>query len=193
MNEPVSLIFALNYLNFFTKATPLSKTVTLSMSADIPLGKHFSLDFIQGFTRVDSKLSIPVLMWLFIPFFFSGGVQDCWHGTCQILPGTEDWWRGFLSRFTAEPGGKTEKQLTGTLFVWYDGISWCLIITLGFLMPSFLMRFTVGRVLSLTSSQWLWVLKLLCFDSDVLSCWLRSKQLVLVSALVHNLFCPLSW
>lgn len=38
MNEPVQLIFALNYLNFFTKATPLSKTVTLSMSADIPLG-----------------------------------------------------------------------------------------------------------------------------------------------------------
>lgn len=40
MNEPVQLIFALNYLNFFTKATPLSKTVTLSMSADIPLGKR---------------------------------------------------------------------------------------------------------------------------------------------------------
>lgn len=40
MNEPVQLIFALNYLNFFTKATPLSKTVTLSMSADIPLGKE---------------------------------------------------------------------------------------------------------------------------------------------------------
>ena len=39
MNEPVQLIFALNYLNFFTKATPLSKTVILSMSADIPLGQ----------------------------------------------------------------------------------------------------------------------------------------------------------
>lgn len=42
MNEPVQLIFALNYLNFFTKATPLSKTVTLSMSADIPLGMNQS-------------------------------------------------------------------------------------------------------------------------------------------------------
>lgn len=42
MNEPVQLIFALNYLNFFTKATPLSKTVTLSMSADIPLGEAAS-------------------------------------------------------------------------------------------------------------------------------------------------------
>lgn len=39
MNEPVQLTFALRYLNFFTKATPLSPTVTLSMSADVPLGK----------------------------------------------------------------------------------------------------------------------------------------------------------
>ncbi|TKC45510.1 hypothetical protein EI555_019745 [Monodon monoceros] len=37
MNEPVQLTFALRYLNFFTKATPLSPTVTLSMSADVPL------------------------------------------------------------------------------------------------------------------------------------------------------------
>lgn len=39
MNEPVQLTFALRYLNFFTKATPLSPTVILSMSADVPLGK----------------------------------------------------------------------------------------------------------------------------------------------------------
>ncbi|XP_045140229.1 proliferating cell nuclear antigen-like [Echinops telfairi] len=37
MNEPVQLTFALRYLNFFTKATPLSSTVTLSMSADVPI------------------------------------------------------------------------------------------------------------------------------------------------------------
>lgn len=42
MNEAVSLTFALRYLNFFTKATPLSPQVTLSMSQDVPLGK-FSL------------------------------------------------------------------------------------------------------------------------------------------------------
>lgn len=35
--EPVSLTFALRYLNFFTKATPLSGTVTISMSNDVPL------------------------------------------------------------------------------------------------------------------------------------------------------------
>ncbi|XP_035613181.2 proliferating cell nuclear antigen-like [Oncorhynchus keta] len=43
MNEPVQLIFALNYLNFFTKATPLSKTVILSMSADIPLVVEYKI------------------------------------------------------------------------------------------------------------------------------------------------------
>ena len=41
MNEAVSLTFALHYLNFFTKATPLSPQVTLSMSQDVPLGKSF--------------------------------------------------------------------------------------------------------------------------------------------------------
>lgn len=37
MNNAVSLTFALRYLNFFTKATPISPQVTLSMSADVPL------------------------------------------------------------------------------------------------------------------------------------------------------------
>ncbi|XP_030626995.1 proliferating cell nuclear antigen-like [Chanos chanos] len=43
MNEPVQLIFALNYLNFFTRATPLSRTVTLSMSADVPLVVEYKI------------------------------------------------------------------------------------------------------------------------------------------------------
>ncbi|KAL0595404.1 Proliferating cell nuclear antigen, partial [Plecturocebus cupreus] len=43
MNEPVQLTFALRYLNFFTKATPLSSTVTLSMSADVPLAEITSV------------------------------------------------------------------------------------------------------------------------------------------------------
>jgi len=37
IEEPVSLTFALRYLNFFTRATSLSATVTLSMSKDVPL------------------------------------------------------------------------------------------------------------------------------------------------------------
>ncbi|TEA26209.1 hypothetical protein DBR06_SOUSAS18110049, partial [Sousa chinensis] len=43
MNEPVRLTFALRYLNFFTKATPLSPTVTLSMSADVPLVVEYKI------------------------------------------------------------------------------------------------------------------------------------------------------
>ena len=37
MEEPVELQFALRYLNFFTKATPLSSSVTISMSPNIPV------------------------------------------------------------------------------------------------------------------------------------------------------------
>nr|BAE47145.1 proliferating cell nuclear antigen [Polyandrocarpa misakiensis] len=37
ISEPVQLTFAIKYLNMFTKATPLSPTVSLSMSNDIPL------------------------------------------------------------------------------------------------------------------------------------------------------------
>lgn len=37
LENPVELTFALRYLNFFTKATPLSSSVTLSMSKDVPL------------------------------------------------------------------------------------------------------------------------------------------------------------
>lgn len=38
MSEPVALTFALRYLNFFTKATSLADSVTISMSKDVPLG-----------------------------------------------------------------------------------------------------------------------------------------------------------
>lgn len=37
LQEPVTQTFALRYLNFFTKATPLSGQVTLSLSSDVPL------------------------------------------------------------------------------------------------------------------------------------------------------------
>lgn len=37
MEEPVELSFALRYLNFFTKATPLSGRVILSMSPEVPV------------------------------------------------------------------------------------------------------------------------------------------------------------
>jgi proliferating cell nuclear antigen len=42
MDEPVDLTFALRYLNFFTKATPLAGQVQLSMSPDVPLVVQYS-------------------------------------------------------------------------------------------------------------------------------------------------------
>ncbi|GJY13639.1 proliferating cell nuclear antigen [Tanacetum coccineum] len=35
MIEPVSLTFALRYMNSFTKASPLSSTVTISLSSEL--------------------------------------------------------------------------------------------------------------------------------------------------------------
>jgi proliferating cell nuclear antigen len=37
MQEPVELNFALRYLNFFTKATPVSHQVVICMSPDVPM------------------------------------------------------------------------------------------------------------------------------------------------------------
>lgn len=43
MQEPVSLTFALRYLNSFTKATPLSATVTISLSPDLPVVVEYKI------------------------------------------------------------------------------------------------------------------------------------------------------
>ncbi|XP_046747773.1 proliferating cell nuclear antigen [Diprion similis] len=43
MQEPVSLTFACRYLNSFTKATPLSAQVQLSMSSDVPLVVEYKI------------------------------------------------------------------------------------------------------------------------------------------------------
>jgi len=44
LEEPVSQSFALRYLNMFTKSTPLSKTVTISMSPDVPLVIEYPIE-----------------------------------------------------------------------------------------------------------------------------------------------------
>jgi proliferating cell nuclear antigen len=44
MDEPVELTFAMRYLNFFCKAAPLSPTVTLSLSKDVPLVVEFKIE-----------------------------------------------------------------------------------------------------------------------------------------------------
>ena len=43
LQEPVSLTFALRYLNFFTKATPMSEQVTLSLSKEVPLAVEYQV------------------------------------------------------------------------------------------------------------------------------------------------------
>lgn len=43
MQEPVSLTFALRYLNSFTKATPLSETVTISLSSELPVVVEYKI------------------------------------------------------------------------------------------------------------------------------------------------------
>lgn len=43
MEEPLEQSFALRYLSMFTRATTLSKTVTLSMSRDVPLVVDYSV------------------------------------------------------------------------------------------------------------------------------------------------------
>lgn len=43
MNEPVSLTFALRYMNSFTKATPLSNTVTISLSSELPVVIEYNI------------------------------------------------------------------------------------------------------------------------------------------------------
>ncbi|GMI84094.1 A. THALIANA PROLIFERATING CELL NUCLEAR ANTIGEN 2, proliferating cell nuclear antigen 2 [Hibiscus trionum] len=43
MNEPVSLTFALRYMSSFTKATPLSSTVTISLSSELPVVVEYKI------------------------------------------------------------------------------------------------------------------------------------------------------
>lgn len=67
MNQAVTLTFALRYLNYFTKASPISSQVTLSMSADVPLG--------------NSVLTVAVLTmwrpeWMFFFFFILSVLLD---------------------------------------------------------------------------------------------------------------------
>jgi proliferating cell nuclear antigen len=43
IKEPVSLSFPLRYLNSFTKATPLSSSVIISMSHDLPMVVEYKI------------------------------------------------------------------------------------------------------------------------------------------------------
>jgi proliferating cell nuclear antigen len=51
LQEAVSLTFALRYLNWFTRATPLAGQVTLSMSKDVPLVVEYRVGDDMGHIR----------------------------------------------------------------------------------------------------------------------------------------------
>jgi len=51
LQEAVTLTFALRYLNYFTKATPLSGQVTLSMSKEVPLVVEYRIGEDLGHIR----------------------------------------------------------------------------------------------------------------------------------------------
>lgn len=98
MNQAVTLTFALRYLNFFTKATPLSAQVSLSMSQDVPLGRY---SFHRLTFHPQTGNSCTVLWTILIHLahylyrIFSGWIQNCWHGIPKILPSSKDrrnWW-----------------------------------------------------------------------------------------------------
>jgi proliferating cell nuclear antigen len=44
VSEPVTLSFALRYLNSFAKATPLAPSVTLSMSKELPIVVNYTIE-----------------------------------------------------------------------------------------------------------------------------------------------------
>uniref|UniRef100_A0A061R8G7 DNA sliding clamp PCNA n=1 Tax=Tetraselmis sp. GSL018 TaxID=582737 RepID=A0A061R8G7_9CHLO len=50
LQDPVNLTFALRYLNSFAKATPLSPTVTLSMSKELPITVEYRIQD-MGFVK----------------------------------------------------------------------------------------------------------------------------------------------
>lgn len=86
MNEPVQLIFALNYLNFFTKATPLSKTVTLSMSADIPLGEAARGGPMESHVMVPVVVSLILMFLLCLSTVVEYKIADMGHVKYYLAP-----------------------------------------------------------------------------------------------------------
>lgn len=62
LNEPVSLTFALRYLNSFSKATPLSNQVQLSLSKELPIVVEYrvaDLGYVRYFLAPSALLLLP--------------------------------------------------------------------------------------------------------------------------------------
>lgn len=179
MNEPVQLIFALNYLNFFTKATPLSKTVTLSMSADIPLGKnscHFKSEvLIWGclcfYRRCDPNLTFFVfLQWWSTRLLIWDMSNITWHPrSMKKLP------KLFL---TAQKGRIEKSRRLGlVLSDWRAEVIW--LWSLRSLMSACLMRFTAGGVVSTLIQSAVWMMpSVWCDDTAAALKWTSERLAV---------------
>lgn len=57
MEEPVELSFALRYLNFFTKATPLASRVNISMSPEVPVVVAYNVGVEEGMGNLSFYLA----------------------------------------------------------------------------------------------------------------------------------------
>ncbi|KAJ8602995.1 hypothetical protein CTAYLR_001519 [Chrysophaeum taylorii] len=57
LDEPVELSFALRYLNFFTKATPLAARVHISMSPEVPVVVAYSVGEEEGMGNLSFYLA----------------------------------------------------------------------------------------------------------------------------------------
>ncbi|GKB54227.1 phospholipase-like protein, partial [Tanacetum coccineum] len=63
MNEPVSLTFALRYMNSFTKANPLSSTVTITLSSELPVVVEYKIAE-MGYISAFGGGVVVGLLWL---------------------------------------------------------------------------------------------------------------------------------
>jgi proliferating cell nuclear antigen len=61
LGEPVSLTFALRYLNSFAKAASLASQVQLSMTKDLPVVVEFTISD-MGHLKVRRKCGVTVVM-----------------------------------------------------------------------------------------------------------------------------------
>lgn len=77
LNEPVSLTFAIRYLNSFSKAQPLANMVTLSMSKELPIAVEFKVQD-MGYVRYFLAPKVSLL-------YFRRSVSYPSHGRTSII------------------------------------------------------------------------------------------------------------
>lgn len=98
VQEPVTLSFALRYLNSFAKATPLSSSVTLSMSKELPVGNGGEGGVFSCFFFRASPRPVPFFLTAFPPLV----LPRSWSTTRSTTSAT--------SRSTSPPRSRTRTR-----------------------------------------------------------------------------------